>query len=106
MATNDTWPPPHLSAELRRARLALGLTQAEVARRAGTAQYVVSNLEAGKTNSRIGTVLEVARALGLDLRLLPLRLVPAWGGLIAADRDGGTVAEELPRHRLAAEPEE
>ena len=96
----------HIAAELRRTRLALGLTQAEVARRAGTAQYVVSNLEAGRSNSRIGTVLEVARALELDFRLLPLRLAPAWDALLAADRTGSPAPEEAPRHRLEAAPDE
>lgn len=92
----------HLATEIRRARLGLGLSQAEVARRAGTAQYVVSNLEAGKANSRIGTVLEIARALELDLRLMPNRLAPAWEALLAADREGVAPAEDRPRHQLEA----
>lgn len=96
----------HLAREIRRARLALGLTQAEVARRAGTAQYIVSNLEAGKSNSRIGTVLEIARALELDLRALPLRLAPAWDAMLAAGRTGDSTAGRGPLHRLEADSPE
>ncbi len=95
-----------LATEIRRARLELGLSQAEVARRAGTAQYVVSNLEAGKANSRIGTVLEIARALELELRLMPIRLTPAWEALLAADREGVAPAEDRPRHQLEARMDE
>lgn len=51
---------------VRRARIEKGLTQEELAERAGTSQFYVSSLEAGRRNPTVVTVLELAQALGVD----------------------------------------
>lgn len=51
---------------VRRARIEKGLTQEELAERAGTSQFYVSSLEAGRRNPTVVTVFELAKALGVD----------------------------------------
>jgi transcriptional regulator with XRE-family HTH domain len=51
---------------VRRARIEKGLTQEELAERAGTSQFYVSSLEAGRRNPTIGTLASLASALGVD----------------------------------------
>lgn len=51
---------------VRRARIEKGLTQEELAERAGTSQFYISSLEAGRRNPTVVTVLELAQALGVD----------------------------------------
>ena len=51
---------------VRRARIEKGLTQEELAERAGTSQFYVSSLEAGRRNPTVVTVFELAQALGVD----------------------------------------
>ena len=54
---------------LRRARLGAGLTQMQVAVRAGTGLPTISRLETGATGPRPETVRKLADALGVS---------PAW----------------------------
>jgi transcriptional regulator with XRE-family HTH domain len=51
---------------VRRARIEKGLTQEELAERAGTSQFYVSSLEAGRRNPTVVTIFELAQALGVD----------------------------------------
>jgi transcriptional regulator with XRE-family HTH domain len=51
---------------VRRARIEKGLTQEELAERAGTSQFYVSSLEAGRRNPTVVTVASLAKALGVD----------------------------------------
>ena len=51
---------------VRRARIDKGLTQEELAERAGTSQFYISSLEAGRRNPTVVTVACLAQALGVD----------------------------------------
>jgi transcriptional regulator with XRE-family HTH domain len=51
---------------LREMRLALGLTQAQIAERCGTMVPVISNLERGVTVPSLSTILHLAGALGCE----------------------------------------
>jgi transcriptional regulator with XRE-family HTH domain len=64
--------------EVRSARRAAGLTQAELARRLGTSPAYVTNVEAGRLNLTIGQLARIADALGADLRisLPPIEVEP------------------------------
>jgi transcriptional regulator with XRE-family HTH domain len=81
-----------LSATLRERRRQLGLSQAELARRAGMTQPGISRVELGDTTPTLPLLARLAEALEADLeiRLAPLdrtaaiRLVP---------RDQGDAAE-------------
>jgi transcriptional regulator with XRE-family HTH domain len=59
--------------EVRRARTAAGLTQAEVATRLETSPSYVTNLEAGRLNLTLGQLARIAAAIGADLHVsMPL----------------------------------
>jgi DNA-binding XRE family transcriptional regulator len=57
--------------ELIRARKQAGLTQADLARRAGVSRHTIASLESAEHSPRLETVVAVARALGrtVEVRL-------------------------------------
>lgn len=67
---------PNLAVKIlfRQARLRLGLTQAELAKRANVSQQQIAKLENPDSNPTLGTLEEVARALGvrIDVVMEPL----------------------------------
>lgn len=64
--------------EVRRARKAAGLTQAEVADRLATSPTYVTNVEAGRLNLTLGQLTRIASALGaaLDVKLPLVEVEP------------------------------
>ena len=66
--------PDVIISELRERRHALGLTQEQVAKRSGVLQTNYSKVERGKTDPRFSTLQEIARALGLEVVLVPVEL--------------------------------
>lgn len=73
----DFYRPVHtvgqLGMEIRRLRLAAGLTQAELAERAGVSRRWLGRLERGHTGAETGNLMRVVRALGLAVWLEPAR---------------------------------
>jgi transcriptional regulator with XRE-family HTH domain len=68
---------------LKAARDRNGLTQRMFAEQTGTTQARVSKIENGETDPRISTIIEFARALDLELMLVPRQKKPARLCLIA-----------------------
>lgn len=64
-----------LSKRLRSRRHRLGLSQQEVARRSGVLQTNYSKIERGKTDPRSSTVQDIARALSMEIMLVPREFV-------------------------------
>ena len=62
--------------ELQKMRKASGLTHDLLAQRAGVSRMTVQRTEAGKIDPRLSTLLVLARALGMDLMLVPKALRP------------------------------
>lgn len=58
---------------IRSGRLEQGLSQRELARRAGTSQATLSAYESGRKSPSLETLARIVRAAGLDLRI---QLVP------------------------------
>ena len=79
---------------LREARLRAGLTQEELARRAGTTQSAISRWESGSTRPPLEMLRRLVRACGLDLRV----------GIREYDSDATTLLERTvslsPAERL------
>lgn len=63
--------PTQLGGVIRARRKAVGLTQGELADAAGTSLRLVSELERGKANARVESVLKVLAELGLELYVGP-----------------------------------
>ena len=75
-----------IAEELRRTRERAGLTQAEIARRAGTTQSAVSRMESGRVLPSVAAVVRFAEAVGTSITLV---LGPAHAPTSAVD---GTAA--------------
>lgn len=60
---------------VRDARVSLGMSQTEVAAGAGVTRYVVTNLESGKGNPTLSTLLAVLDAVGLGVEVGADRIV-------------------------------
>jgi predicted transcriptional regulator len=84
---------------LKARRQSLALTQQDVAKRAGLLQTNYSKIEQGKTDPRFSTVQDVARALGLEVMLIPTELVDTVNALA----NQGPAPDEKPL--FAAEPD-
>lgn len=66
-----------LAQTLKEARIARGFTQRELAERAGFGQNRLALIEAGQVDLRTSTLVQLARALDLELVLTPRRVLPA-----------------------------
>ncbi len=73
--------------DLENTRKAASLTQEELAKRAGVSRMTVSRIEAGM-DPRLSTLQELARAMGMELMLVPRALRPEVEGFL---RSGGRV---------------
>lgn len=76
----------NLTHELENARKAARLSQDELAERAGLSRMTVQRTESGQVDPRISSLLVMARALGMDLMLVPLALRPELESFV---RSGG-----------------
>ena len=72
-----------IAAAARGRRQELGLTQAELGRRAGVSRKWISEFEAGKPTAELGLVLRALDELGFQLELRPES--------VAKSRDRGAV---------------
>jgi transcriptional regulator with XRE-family HTH domain len=79
---------------LRKARLAKGLTQAQLADLLQVGQSYLSQVERGKHDIKSSTLIEWARVLELESMLVPRKHVPAVSYLIRSDKS--QQPEELP----------
>jgi transcriptional regulator with XRE-family HTH domain len=99
-----------LSAALRHARLKRLLTQQQLASKLGLRQRQISDLERSTNDPRLSTIQNVARALDLEVMLVPRHLITAVQGLLRGGEDGpkrpmyslGDETEESPEDELAA----
>lgn len=67
---------------LKTARIASALTQEQVADMAGISRPRYRDIETGSAAARATTLINIARALGLEMMLIPQALVPAVGALL------------------------
>ena len=67
---------------LKTARKGLGLTQERVADMAGISRPRYREIEAGSSAARTTTLINIGRALGLELMLIPQAMVPAVDALL------------------------
>lgn len=61
----------HISRQLKQARETKGLSQRELGARSGVPQSHISKIENGSVDLRLSSLVAIARALGLELALIP-----------------------------------
>jgi HTH-type transcriptional regulator/antitoxin HipB len=82
-----------LRDQLRQARKDRGLSQEDLAAKLAVRQSQISDLERSAIDPRLSTVRDVARALDLELMLIPRTLIPVVEGLSRGV--GGSAARPL-----------
>jgi transcriptional regulator with XRE-family HTH domain len=90
--------PIELREQIKQARAKRGWGQRQLGTAVGLPQPHISGIESGAIVPRFDTVLDLLRALDLDLLLVPRPLVPAVQSLIRAQR--GPEAEEKPLYAV------
>lgn len=70
--------------KLLQARTRKGLSQRALAERTGVPQAHISKIEQGRVDIRLSSLVELARALDLDVQLLPRQAVPTIEGAVRA----------------------
>lgn len=71
-------------AGLKTARETSGLSQRDLSAKVGVPQSHISKIESGGADIRLSSLIELARALELELMLVPRHLVPAVEGVLRA----------------------
>lgn len=66
-----------ITGKLKAAREAKSLSQRELSRLAGVPQSHISKIENGNVDLRVSSLIELARALGLELTLVPRNTLAA-----------------------------
>ncbi|RVT90264.1 helix-turn-helix domain-containing protein [Sphingomonas crocodyli] len=73
-----------LGDALRKGRVSKGLTQRALGERVGLPQSHISKIEQGGVDLQLSSLVEMARALDLELKLVPRQALPAVDALIHA----------------------
>lgn len=63
--------PKQLGNLIRRARKSRGLSQAELGMKTGLRQATISQIEAGRTDAKLDSILKVLAILDLEIRIDP-----------------------------------
>lgn len=86
-----------IAASLREARVDKSFTQQEVGQRVGLPQSHISKIEKGYVDLKLSSLAELARALDLELKLVPRKALPAVEGILRAQGAAGEVRRVLAR---------
>ncbi len=71
-----------IATNIREARLAKLLTQKELGQRVGLPQSHISKIEKGTVDLQLSSLVEIVRALDLDIKLVPRKAIPAVEGAV------------------------
>lgn len=83
--------PEPLRAQIRAARCSQGLSQLALGELVGLAQKHISEIENGHVVPRFDTLLDLLRALGLDMVVVPRSLTPLVDSLARESQAESTV---------------
>jgi len=80
-----TYTLQSIGQSLAEARRESRWNQRDLADQAGTTQARISKIENGETDPKVSTLIEIARTLGLEIVLVPLKHLPAVKAIIRHD---------------------
>lgn len=92
-----------IAQALKAAREGKGLSQRALGRLAGVPQSHISKIESGGVDLRLSSLVEIARALDLEVTLVPRKNIPAVRSIVRTPEDGArarthsSAAKELQR---------
>ncbi|WP_210163050.1 helix-turn-helix domain-containing protein [Salinarimonas rosea] len=94
-----------IAMRLKSARLGKGLSQRALGALVGLPQSHVSKIESGAVDLKLSSLVELARVLDLDLRLVPRKALPAVDSIVRAVTDGAAPAVR-PAYTLDGEDDD
>ena len=74
---------PYLINQLKAARKAKKLNQAELGKKLGLPQSHISKIEQSATDPRLSTIADLARVLDLEIMLVPRTMIPPVRALLS-----------------------
>jgi len=77
-----TYSTEQIVRALREARASKGLSQRALAKLVGVPQSHISKIENGTVDLRLSSLIEIARALGLEITLVPRTALPAVQSIV------------------------
>jgi transcriptional regulator with XRE-family HTH domain len=87
MVTTENELLKQLGRRFRAARVAAGLTQEQTADRANISRPRYRDIETGAAAARTTTLVNIARALGMEMMLIPQAMVPAVQSMLRPTDD-------------------
>lgn len=91
-----TYLSDQIPKSLKLARKSKGLSQRDLSARSGVPQSHISKIESGAVDLRVSSLVELARILGLELVLVPRKVLPAVTAVMRGDGfDGAKPAYSL-----------
>ena len=98
MTLHMSYVTDDIAKALKKARENKGLSQRALSTKAGVPQSHISKIESGAVDLRLSSLIELARALDLELALVPRQTLPAIQSIVR-NRAGG-VADVRPAYSL------
>ena len=74
----------YIAQQLKKSRENMGLSQRELSTRAGVPQSHISKIESGNVDLRLSSLVAIARALELELALIPRKYVSAVNSIVGS----------------------
>jgi len=87
----------HLTECVREVREASGMSQRALSKRTGQTQSHISQIESGKMEPGLSSFIDMARALDLEVMLIPKKLVPGVRGLVSTQATHLNAAASSPK---------
>lgn len=94
----------HIGKALKDARLRKGLSQRTLSRKTKIPQNHISKIENGQVDLQASTLIEISRALNLELMLVPIGLVSTFQALLSGEKEGDL--KQTPMYTLEQEGDE
>ena len=94
MYTNE-----EIAKRLREARETKNLSQKELSKLSGVPQSHISKIESGSVDLRVSSLTELARALGMELMLVPTKVIPAINSIVSTTRENAKYEQEQQTYR-------
>lgn len=91
----------HVAEVLKKARVKMGISQRALGQRVGVPQSHISKIEAGLVDLQASSLIELARALDLELMFVPRQLVPMVQSMLSGLQQ--KQATPRPMYRLEEE---
>lgn len=89
----------HITEQLKEARERKGLSQRELGKLVGVPQSHISKIESGAVDLRLSSLVELARALDLELTVVPRKSLAAVHS-IARSGEAGSLIQERAAYSL------